>query len=293
MTETVFDLARLYVRAGLWVLPLHHPVRRGERMACSCGKADCPSPAKHPVARLVPHGLKSATTEPETVEGWFRDAPWNIAVATGIASGIVVLDIDPRHGGDESLAALERQHGPLPPTWRFLTGGGGEHILFRHPGGRVANSAGKVGPGIDVRGDGGYIVAPPSTHICSRAYAISVDHHPETTRLAVLPDWLKALLAPQAAAVPGTATRKPAAVPPEEWRRRIAATVAEGERNAAIARLAGHLLRNRIDPWATLDLLAAWNLAHCRPPLAEAEIAATVRSIASRECDRRTGRHAA
>jgi hypothetical protein len=52
---------------------------------------------------------------------------------------------------DQTLAALEREHGPLPPTWRFLTGGGGEHILFRHPGGLVPNSAGKIGPGIDVR----------------------------------------------------------------------------------------------------------------------------------------------
>lgn len=291
MTETVLDHALRYVRAGLWVLPLHHPARRGEGLACSCGKADCPSPAKHPVARLAPRGLKNATTDAALVERWFRDAPWNVAVATGIASGIVVLDIDPRHGGDASLAALERQHGPLPSSWRFLTGGGGEHILLRHPGGMVPNSAGKVGPGIDVRGDGGYIVVPPSLHICGRPYAISVDHHPETTPLADPPDWMRTLLAPQAPA--GNGTRKPTAVPPEEWRRRIGATVVDGERNIAVARLAGHLLRNRIDPWATLDLLTAWNVAHCQPPLAEAEIVATVRSIARREIDRRTGNRAA
>ena len=167
--DTHVEHAVRYVQAGLAVLPLHRPVAYKRTYRCSCDRQDCPSPAKHPFGRLVPNGLRDASSEPEIVASWFQQSRLNLGIATGAVSGIIVLDIDPRHDGDETLATLEQEHGPLPPTWRFLTGGGGEHILFRHPGAPVPNSAGKVGPGIDVRGDGGYIVAPPSQHICRAA----------------------------------------------------------------------------------------------------------------------------
>jgi putative DNA primase/helicase len=64
----------------------------------------------------------------------------NIGLRTGAESGVVVLDVDPRHGGERTLCALEQRYEPLPPTWRFLSGGGGDHVLFRHPGCRVPNS---------------------------------------------------------------------------------------------------------------------------------------------------------
>ena len=86
-------------------------------------------------------------------------------------------------------------------------------------------------------------------------------------------------------------TTKLAAKPATDWRRTVSAVIAEGERNRTLASLSGHLLRNRIDPWVTLDLLQAWNRTHCCPPLAEAEVAATVRSIARREISRRQGHH--
>jgi len=275
--QSIVEFARLYVRAGLAVLPLHYPLPQGTNFGCSCGKPDCHSPAKHPVGSLAPQGLKNATTDPGTVERWFADQPWNVGIATGAASGIVVVDIDPRHGGDESLVALERQNGPVPATWRFLTGGGGEHLLFRHPGGTVPNSAGEIANGVDVRGDGGYIVAAPSLHICGRRYAISVDHHPDETPLAHLPAWLLAAVRPTA---PGI-KRQPASA--TEWRRRIANAVPEGERNVALARIAGMLLGRRIDPHSCLDLLLALNATHCQPPLSESEVLGIVASIARRE----------
>ena len=199
MTYTVLDFAMEYSRLGLAVLPLHYPVRHQHGMACSCGRTNCNSPAKHPVGHLVPNGLKNATTDHEVVERWFRDQPWNIAIVTGKTSGIIALDVDPRHGGDKFIAALENKHGPLPQTWRFLTGGGGEHVLFRHPGGLVPNNAGKLGVGIDVRGEVGYIVAPPSRHMSGRNYSISVDHHPDDIPLADPPPWLIALVKADAA----------------------------------------------------------------------------------------------
>ena len=82
-----------------------------------------------------------------------------MGIVTDAVSGLVVLDVDPRHGCEESLKNLEREHGPLPRTLEAMTGGGGRHIYFAHPGGSVRNRVG-ITPGIDLRGDGGCIVAP-------------------------------------------------------------------------------------------------------------------------------------
>ena len=148
-------------RRGWLVIPIHWP-RDGQ---CSCGKGSCPSPAKHP---LTKNGLKDATTDEAVIQQWWHRYPEaNVAIVTGAGSGIVVLDIDPPHGGDESLAALEAEWGRLPETVEVVTGSGGRHIYFKHPGVGIAvpNSAGKLGPGLDVRGDGGYVLIPPSRHI--------------------------------------------------------------------------------------------------------------------------------
>jgi Bifunctional DNA primase/polymerase, N-terminal/Primase C terminal 1 (PriCT-1) len=278
--HTVLDFAMEYSRLGLAVLPLHYPVRHQDGMTCSCARANCNSPAKHPVGHLVPNGIKGGSTKPKMVKGWFRDSPWNIGIVTGAASGIIPLDIDPRHGGDECLAALEGTNGPLPETWRFLTGGGGEHVIFRHPGGFIPNSAQKIGPGIDVRGDGGYIVAPPSRHITGRDYAISVDHHPDLIPLADPPPWLIELMK----------SNSSVRVPAEEWRRRIGSAIPEGERNDTLARISGHLLAHRIDPHVCLDIVLSLNVTHCTPSLPEQEILNIVASIARREFAQRATR---
>ncbi|MFC3205624.1 bifunctional DNA primase/polymerase [Aquamicrobium soli] len=287
MTDDPRNFARLYLSLGMAVLPVHAPVVLAGGTRCSCGKADCRQPGKHPVARLVPHGLKNASKDPTTVDGWFSAGRYNIGIATGSISGIVALDIDPRHAGDEALARLEEKYGQLPVTWRFLTGGGGEHILFRHPKDRkIANSAGALGRGIDLRGDGGYIVAPPSLHICGRSYAISVDHHLDEVPLSDLPSWLSELLGTPARRKDGAKAR------PRDWRAHVVRRYAEGARNDAIVRLAGHLLRARVDPRVCLSLLASWNKEHCAPPLDDEEVVVTVRSIAAREVARRGYRHA-
>ena len=275
MTATTLGHALMYLSLDFAVLPLHFPFKRNGVFLCSCTREDCRQPAKHPFGRLVRNGLKDASKDAKVVAGWFANASLNIGIATGAVSGIIALDVDPRHGGDETLAVLEREHGPLPETWRFLTGGGGEHILFRHPGHRVPNSAGALGPGLDIRGDGGYIVAPPSRHICGRPYAISVDHHPGDVPPADAPDWLLARIA--------TPRKADKAKRTAEWRGISRDGAANGERNVTIARLAGLLLGRRIDPHVCLDLMLAYNATRCRPPLQDAEIAATVASIARRE----------
>lgn len=105
-----------------------------------------------------------ATSDTATVEGWIEEYPAaNIGIATGSKSGFWVLDVDPDKGGAETLAALVAKHGPLPHTVQAQTGSGGSHYLFTMPEGQtITNSAGKLGPGLDVRGDGGQIVVAPS-----------------------------------------------------------------------------------------------------------------------------------
>ena len=113
---------------------------------------------------LTYNGFWEATTDMHRIKAWWERWPTaNVGVPTGQSSGLLVLDVDARGGGPQSLAALERETGPLPPTARSRTGGGGMHIFFRYPNGEeVRNSAGLLGPGLDVRGEGGYIVVPPS-----------------------------------------------------------------------------------------------------------------------------------
>jgi Bifunctional DNA primase/polymerase, N-terminal/Primase C terminal 1 (PriCT-1) len=271
-----------YAQQGLSVIPLQYPIRTGNGFICSCGRVGCSSPAKHPAGHLVPNGLRDATTDTNIVASWFEDAPWNLGLVTGGPTGVFVLDVDPRHGGDESISRLEQIHGPFPLTWRFLTGGGGEHLVFRVQEGVVKNSAQKIAPGIDVRGHGGYIVAPPSRHISGRPYSISVDHHPADVPLAEAPLWLL-----QAVAEPQHNRRGQARA---DLRPLTSTPLPEGERNDSLTRLCGYLLSHAIDAHICLDILLSLNQTHCRPPLSEAEVTSIAASITSRELSRRMRR---
>jgi hypothetical protein len=115
-------------------------------------------------APLTYSGFWDATMDARRIKAWWNRWPYaNVGVPTGERSGLLILDVDPRDDGLESLAALERTGGPLPATAKTRTGGGGVHVFFRYPAGeRVRNSTGRLGPGLDVRGEGGYVVVPPS-----------------------------------------------------------------------------------------------------------------------------------
>ena len=184
----IMEAALGYNHHGLAVLPLHSP---GEDGSCSCGDEDCSSPGKRPYTH---RGLHDASIDPDEIRRWWREWPdANVGIRTGAESGLIVLDVDPDHGGDESLAQLEALHGPLSATVQQRTGGGGRHYLFQHPGTPVRNRAGFL-PGLDVRGDGGYIVAPPSRHISGDGYAWAPGCSPDEIELAALPVWLLDLI---------------------------------------------------------------------------------------------------
>ena len=126
----------------------------------------------------------------EEIAAWFRHWPRaNVAIVTGAVSRLVVLDIDPRNEGFDSLEQVAIAHGPLPRTLESLTGGGGRHLYFTHPGGTVRNRVG-LAPGIDLRGDGGCVVAPPSVHPSGRRYAWVEARAPDDAQPAPMPRWL-------------------------------------------------------------------------------------------------------
>ena len=128
----------------------------------------------------------------EQVQRWWRRWPdANVGVVTGAVSGLVVLDVDPRHGGGDSLAVLEGVHGDLPHTVESLTGGGGQHLYFRHPG--MVVPCGSIAPGLDIKGDGGLVVSPPSEHVSGRIYVWESECAPGEVSLADLPRWLQAM----------------------------------------------------------------------------------------------------
>jgi hypothetical protein len=141
---------------------------------------------------LVPWKCWQQTApDPEQIHTWWRRWPRaNPAVITGRISGVVVVDIDPRHHGDRALAKLERDHGRLPWSAVVETPSGGTHVYLAHPGGRITNSASRIGHGLDVRGDGGLALLPPSRRP-DGAYRWTAGG-PAT--VPPCPDWLAELL---------------------------------------------------------------------------------------------------
>lgn len=180
-----------YAALGLAVFPLHG-IANGR---CTCGDIDCRSPGKHP---LTTHGVKDASTDPDVLRAWAERWPAsNLGMA--MRDGLVCVDVDPRNGGDVSLETLQADHGPLPETVMALTGGGGLHYLYRNTDGR--RLPGQLRKGIDLKGDGGYIVVEPSIHASGTAYAWEASSDPlEGAAFAPLPAWIGAVPKDDAAA---------------------------------------------------------------------------------------------
>lgn len=205
--RTPGEYALAYAAIGCAVIPLHW-VDNGH---CSCGRQDCPSPGKHPYSLLARNGSHSATKDAAVLAAWWAAHPqMNVGIATGAASGIVVIDIDPRNGGDITWQALCDKHGGEPATAQAMTGGGGRHLVFRHDPERVIRSPGK---GVDVKGDGGLIVVEPSTHISGRQYAWDAEADPlQGAGVVAAPVWLSA---PKAAPVATLAGRAAGYIDPQ------------------------------------------------------------------------------
>jgi hypothetical protein len=167
----------------------------------------------------------------EMIERWWRRWPdAGVAVRTGGASGLVVVDVDPRHGGAATVTGLAERFEAFPSTLTVTTGGGGWHWWFFAPGAGIPNAAGgRLGPGVDVRGDGGIVVAPPSRHASGVRYKLEADR-----ALARLPAWVAELMtrpAPVSASLP--AVMRAVTAGPGESRYGLAALDAEAAEVAA------------------------------------------------------------
>lgn len=264
---SVIEWALAYVARGWPVFPLHTPDRSG---ICSCPRREtCTNVGKHP---RTPHGFRDASIDKAQVGEWWNEWPEaNIGIVTGASSGLIVLDVDPRHGGDAALRQLIAQHGELPKQLWVRTGGGGWHIFFAHPGERIRNTqqSQKLGAGLDVRGDGGYIVAPPSLHQSGARYQWGTDFRSEAPPLA---EWLLARLTRRLSS-PDPHSRT--CFPSDKLR-----IITEGLRNVTLTSLAGSLRRRGMSEEAIFAALRVENERCCQPPLAEREVRSIARSIA-------------
>jgi hypothetical protein len=256
---------------------------------------------------LLREWQRLATTNPAQIRAWGQQYPGaNWGVACGPGSGLWVLDVD----GDSGAAALRelcREHGDDWLQTLTVMTAAGCHLYFRYPQGTVIrNSAGKLAPGLDVRGEGGYVLVPPSVHPSGKVYEWLDPNLP----IADAPSWLlRMVAAPPSSAVeaPGFSSGgaagakahgsqntcftglKPGASTVSEKPKPGASTadsapIAEGQRNAALTSLAGTMRRRGMTPAAIEAALLADNQHRCRPPLPEAEVRAIAHSVSRYAC---------
>lgn len=284
-SNETLEAALYYLNRGWSVIPGHAANEDG---FCTCRQDyDCDRPGKHPRVRWSE--FKDRRPTEGEVRRWFTRPDWQpstVIIITGRISNLVVLDVDPRHGGDESLRDWEQKHEELPLTPRSLTGGGGVHYLFAYPEEDVETVDGFL-PGLDVRSDGnGYIVAPPSPHMSGRAYAWDTEAHIEDTPLA---PWPKALHDEVKFRYRGgQETGKKEDIDLDGI---ITGTVKvpEGSRNQVLARVVGYLLHsNQAERTVESVLMLTMGVVERsfeagNKPLTEAEVKRTVESILRRD----------
>lgn len=264
---TNLDDAIALAEAGYSVFPIHAINEDG---ICTCLNPKCPNAAKHP---LTGSGFLDATVNIRTIRGWFERWPFaNIGIATGERSGIVVLDID-GSAGYQSLGSL-----PLPNTPSVATGrvDGGIHYYFKWPGYAI-KSAIKIESGLDIRGDGGYVIAPPSIHKTGNKYywvTAPINLNNETidkAELADIPDWLLPKLSkPKAGSEAGE---------PDTDNPRM---IGEGMRDVELTSMAGVMRRKGFNYAAIRLALLEHNSKYCKPPLEEDQVEKIAHSVSTR-----------
>ena len=242
------------------------PIAWPEAGGCGCGRPGCRAIGKHP---LIGDWPNKWTQDINQIDQWLKRWPkMNVGIVTGYPSGVVVLDVDGPEG-EESLRKLEAEHGPLPDTWEALTGGGGRHIFFKCPANvSELKNAVKFLPGLDIRADGGQVVAPGSLHSSGAYYQWELSSHPAETELAEMPAWLFAVIRDYSQGGAGKRKKYPKEGP-----------ILDGQRNDYLAHFAGKLRRIGCSEGVLLAALLAENEARCQPPLPDDEVKGIAKSI--------------
>ena len=277
--STTLKNALYYASRGWFVFPLHTVIDN----RCSCRNPNCESPGKHP---RTTNGFKDASLDANRISAWWRTWPdSNVAIMTGERTGFFAVDVDPRHLGDENLEDLEKKHGRLPDTVQALTGGGGKHILFACDPDLKISSRNNFVPGVDIKANGGYIVAPPSLHTSGQRYAWDTLAHPDDVQIVKAPSWLLTSLSVGNQNI-SMVTRKSSS----EWRLTLAEACKEGNRHSALARVIGHLISKGVDLNIVAALVVAFDRMLVTPPQGEPAVLRLVRDIAERHMNRSNGR---
>jgi putative DNA primase/helicase len=238
----MLDAALRYAARDICVLPLYE-IKDG---LCACGVEGCKSPGKHP---RNDNGLTGASKDEAQIRNWWQRWPSaNIGLATG--DQFWVLDIDPRHGGNDSVMEMVHQHGCMPETVMVDTGGGGRHYYFQVNGVPIGNATGIL-PGVDIKSSGGYVVAAPSNHVSGNRYAVA---HGSSKDLAEAPAWLLAMV-----------TTKPAAANKPFNTAAALKGVPEGQRDDTLFKLACKL-RHADVPYDVALAMVSQTASTCTPP---------------------------
>lgn len=283
---TFFDRAALLARRGWVVHPVHSVLDGG----CTCGKGDHGKDAgKHPV---LSGWQEAATTDLGQLGRWDAKFPFaNVGIVTGPRSGLLVLDVD-GEAGEASLNSLIAANGPLPPTVEVRTGSGGRQLYFRWTleceGLTVL--AGFL-PGLDYRGSGGQVVAPPSRHRSGRCYEWLVG--PDAT-VADPPGWLLAAMRAGHAGKPATPATVTTAEPSgvivmEAGDDLLGEGVPEGKRHCELLRRVGRHLARGDSPQTVLDLALRW-AERCDPPFPAEEAEKHTQKLVEKETAKREAR---
>ena len=256
MENKILECALNYAHLGWSVFPCHS-ITSGK---CSCGNNNCQNQGKHPRTK---NGFIDATTNETIITEWWSKWPEaNIGCATGAISGIIVLDLDKKHGRTSKEFSI-------PVTVSTRTGGGGEHFFFKYPGYYVKSTNGQIlGLGVDIKGDGGYVILSPSLHLSGNTYDWMVSPH-EIEPVGV-PEWLKKALGKQM----DTKSNK-------LWQKGVNGA-SEGNRNETATSMAGKIrssLPIEIVETVGWSGLVSWNQNNT-PPISEDELRGIWNSIA-------------
>ncbi|MFA5053578.1 MAG: bifunctional DNA primase/polymerase, partial [Parcubacteria group bacterium] len=228
---------------------------------------------KIPLGKAAPHGCLDATTDAAKIKAWWSEYPdANVGIACG--NGLLVLDIDAHNGGDESFELLESEHGKTPDTPMVLTGGGGRHLYFAYPG-KLKNKV-ALERGIDIRSEGGYVVAPPSIHPSGKRWEWEASSRIDEMEMAPAPQWLVDRLSEPARGQRGQANGTTIDRVDADG---ILSGVPSGQRHAALFRYAAHLRSQNVVTQSEAEVLVSRAASNCKPPYADEEPAAIVTDV--------------
>lgn len=269
-TERTQQLAKFYIESGFKIFPVYGTVDG----KCKCGKAECTNEGKHPIYKYVKHGHLDATDDLKMIPKWFSNDN-NIGIPTGKETNLAVLDVD-MPDGPVSLKILTEKYDPLPEDTPYVkTGGGGIQYFFKYPEGcqRIRSQAKRIikdenAEGddrfyidLDSRGNGGYVVAPPSLHKSGNEYRWAISPDVNLKDRPVMPQWLVDVIN-----YTGEQPRKSAKG------NTVAEIVKEPGRNDYLTRKAGGLRAIGLDTESRFEALMSFNTRVCVPPLPEKDV---------------------